>query len=85
VNNDYSILSVDKNKNKILKVWNETPKNYSTLKIVASAVLYIFSSTYICESLFSEINFIKSDLRNQLTDECSAACTLLKVRSHLNK
>jgi len=67
---------------KILKVWNEIPKDYSTLKIVALAVLSIFSSTYSCESLFSEMNFIKSDLRNRLTDECSAACTLLKVTNY---
>ena len=67
---------------KILKVWNEIPKDYSTLKIVALAVLSIFSSTYSRESLFSEMNFIKSDLRNRLTDECSAACTLLKVTNY---
>jgi len=67
---------------KILKVWNEIPKDYSTLKIVALAVLSIFSSTYSCESLFSEMNFIKSDLRNRLTDKCSAACTLLKVTNY---
>ena len=34
------------------------------------------------ESLFSEMNFIKSDLRNRLTDECSVACTLLKVTNY---
>lgn len=30
---------------------------------------------------FSEINFIKPDLKNRLTEECSATCTLLKVTS----
>jgi hypothetical protein len=64
------------------KILNAVPKDYSTLKIVALAVLSIFSSTYSCESLFSEINFIKSDLRNRLTDECSVTCTLLKVTNY---
>ncbi|VVC24465.1 Ribonuclease H-like domain [Cinara cedri] len=67
---------------KILKVWNEIPKDYSTLKIVVLAIFSIFSSTYSCESLFSEINFIKPDLRNELTNECSVACTLLKVTNY---
>jgi hypothetical protein len=64
---------------KILKVWNEIPKDYSTLKKVALAVLSIFSLTYSCQSLFLEMNFIKSDLRNRLTDECSAACAVYYV------
>jgi len=42
----------------------------------------ILSSTSSCESLFSEMNFIKSDLRNQLTYKCSTACTLLKVTNY---
>lgn len=68
--------------NKIFKVWNEIPKDYSTLKTVALAILSIFSSTYLCDSLFSEMNFIKSDLKNRLTNECSAACILLKVTNY---
>ena len=38
-----------------------------------------FSSTYSCEPLFSVTNFIKSGVRNRLTDEWSAEYTLLKV------
>lgn len=60
--------------NKILKVWNAISQEYSILKIVAIAVLSIFSSTYSCGSLFSEINLIKSDLRNRVTNECNATC-----------
>jgi hypothetical protein len=38
------------------------------------AILPIFSSTYSCKTLFSKMDFIKSDLMNRLTDVYSAAC-----------
>jgi len=66
----------------ILRVWNSISQDYSTLKIIALAVLSIFPSTYSCKSQFSLMNFIKSDLRNRLTDEFSAAYTLLKITNY---
>lgn len=56
--------------NKILKVWNAIRENVSTKNIVILAILSISSLTYA--SLFSETNFIKSDLKNRITDECNA-------------
>jgi len=83
IERDRADCSLVKNtENNISKAWNAIWENYSTLKKVATVVSSIFSSTYSCESLFSEMNFIKSDLRNRLTDECSAACTLLKVTDY---
>ena len=64
--------------NEVLSVWNDLPETFNSLKKVAVAILSIFSSSYSCESLFSTMNFIKSDIRNSLTDDLSAACVALK-------
>ncbi|GFU08113.1 general transcription factor II-I repeat domain-containing protein 2A [Trichonephila clavipes] len=55
--------------NEILETWNSIPDAFNCLKKLAYAILTIFSSTYACESLFSEINSIKDSLRNRLTDD----------------
>ncbi|GFX35440.1 uncharacterized protein TNCV_102471 [Trichonephila clavipes] len=52
--------------NEILETWNSIPDAFNCLKKLAYAILTIFSSTYACESLFSEINNIKDSLRNRL-------------------
>ncbi|GFS59814.1 uncharacterized protein TNCV_2806281 [Trichonephila clavipes] len=41
--------------NEILETWNSIPDAFNCLKKLAYAILTIFSSTYACESLFSEI------------------------------
>ena len=64
--------------NEVLSVWNDLPETFNCLRKVAVAILSIFSSSYSCESLFSTMNFIKSDIRNSLTDDLSAACVALK-------
>ncbi|GFV46866.1 uncharacterized protein TNCV_1938891 [Trichonephila clavipes] len=63
--------------NEILETWNSIPDAFNCLKKLAYAILTIFSSTYACESLFSEINNIKDSLRNRLTDDSNSACILL--------
>ncbi|GFS81997.1 general transcription factor II-I repeat domain-containing protein 2A [Trichonephila clavipes] len=68
--------------NEILETWNSIPDAFNCLKKLAHAILTIFSSTYACESLFSEINNIKDSLRNRLTDDSNSACILLKVISY---
>ncbi|GFW74516.1 uncharacterized protein TNCV_2414151 [Trichonephila clavipes] len=65
--------------NEILETWNSIPDAFNCLKKLAYAILTIFSSTYACESLFSEINNIKDSLRNRLTDDSNSACILLKI------
>jgi len=64
--------------NEVLKVWNSMPNTFQDLKNVAWSILSIFSSSYSCESLFSTMNFMKSDIRNRLTDDMSVACISLK-------
>jgi hypothetical protein len=41
-------------------------------------LLSYFSSTYVCESLFTITNLIKSKERNVLIDETIAACVSLR-------
>lgn len=66
----------------LLKTWNAIPATFSSLKKLATAILTIFSSTYACESVFSELNFIKNKFRNRMIDESSAACVLIKVSKY---
>ncbi|GFV18783.1 dimer_Tnp_hAT domain-containing protein [Trichonephila clavipes] len=68
--------------NKILETWNSIPDEFKSFKKLAYTILTIFSSTYACESFFSEINNIKDSLRNRLTDESISACIILKVTSY---
>ncbi|XP_045779584.1 uncharacterized protein LOC123877124 [Maniola jurtina] len=76
-----SNISKDANNN-ILETWNALPETFNCSKKLAHAILTVFSSTYACESLFSEMNNIKDSVRNRLTDESSSACILLKVTSY---
>ncbi|XP_062927408.1 copper homeostasis protein cutC homolog isoform X1 [Mobula hypostoma] len=65
--------------NEFLKLWNSIPETFNCLKDLAVAILTVFSSTYSCESLFSLMNLVKSNLRSRLTDETSATCIALKT------
>jgi hypothetical protein len=64
--------------NEIAQTWNNLPDEFSNLKNLSMALLTIFSSTYFCETLFSDLNYIKSNKRNRLTDDVSEACVVLK-------
>ncbi|GFU45633.1 general transcription factor II-I repeat domain-containing protein 2A [Trichonephila clavipes] len=48
--------------NEILETWNSIPDAFNCLKKLAYAILTIFSSTYACESLFSEIKITSKRL-----------------------
>ena len=72
----------EKIENIILKVWNAIPNTFSSMKNVATALLTIFGSTYNCEQLFSAMNFIKSNIRNRLGNDLSAASVMLKLSKY---
>ncbi|GFV12779.1 uncharacterized protein TNCV_1367491 [Trichonephila clavipes] len=71
-----------KSSNEILEAWNLIPDAFNCLKKLAHAILIIFSSTYACESLFSERNNIKDSLRKRLADDSNSACILLILISY---
>ena len=51
---------------KVLKSWNAIPDSFIRLKRLAIAILSIFSSTYCCESLFSQITIHNNMLMKKL-------------------
>ena len=63
---------------KVLKTWDTIPNTFICLKKLAIAILSIFSSTYCCKSLFSQMNLIKNNLRSSLIDESSSHAHYLK-------
>ncbi|GFW07352.1 dimer_Tnp_hAT domain-containing protein [Trichonephila clavipes] len=65
----------------VTKFWNSIPDAFNRFKKLDYAIFTRFSSTNACESLFSEINYIKDSLRNRLADDSNSACILLKVTS----
>jgi hypothetical protein len=62
-----------------MKVWNSIPEVFDCLKNVATAVLSVFSITHLCESLFSVVNFVKSNYRSRLHEK---ACIALKTTKY---
>lgn len=52
------------------------------MKTLGGAILTLFGSSYVCEQLFSAMNYIKCDTRNRLTDDLSAACVALKLTKY---
>ncbi len=46
------------------EVWNSLPDTYTHMKRYAFGILSIFGSTYLCEQVFSSMNFIKNKLRS---------------------
>ncbi|XP_072909805.1 general transcription factor II-I repeat domain-containing protein 2A-like isoform X2 [Hemitrygon akajei] len=67
--------------NEILKLWNSIPETFNCLKDLAMAILTLFSSTYLCESLFSMMN-LDPNYWNGLNDEISATCIALKTTKY---
>ncbi|KAI5088835.1 general transcription factor II-I repeat domain-containing protein 2-like, partial [Silurus meridionalis] len=53
----------------VFETWNAIPDIYVNMKKYALGVLSIFGSTYVCEQVFSNINFIKNKHRARLTDD----------------
>ena len=66
----------------VFETWNAIPQNYMNMKKYALGVLSIFGSTYLCEQVFSSMNFIKSNHRSRLTDESLQSCLKIKVTSY---
>lgn len=68
--------------NLILAEWKSLPNTFASMKKLALAILTMFGSSYSCEALFSSMNFIKSNSRNRLGTDMSAACVRLKTTKY---
>ncbi|XP_044276826.1 general transcription factor II-I repeat domain-containing protein 2A-like [Varanus komodoensis] len=53
----------------VFETWNAIPNTYMNMKKYAFGVLSIFGSTYVCEQVFSNMNYIKNKHRSRLTDD----------------
>ena len=66
----------------IFETWNALPDTYDNMKKYAFGILSIFGSTYVCEQLFSNMNYIKNRYRSRLTDDSLQSCVKVKVSSY---
>lgn len=66
----------------VFETWSAIPDAYINMKKNAFGVLSIFGSTYLCEQVFSSMNFIKSKYRSRLTDESLQSCIKIRVTSY---
>ena len=53
--------------NNYVRFWRSIQK--PIIKVLATRILSLFSSTYVCEASFSALNKIKSKRRSKLTDD----------------
>lgn len=83
VNHKWMELTNSKKEDQIIfEVWKSLPECYEQLKAFAFGILTIFGSTYSCEQTFSNMNFIKSKLRSQLTEVSLETCLKLKTTTY---
>ncbi|CAH2267583.1 jg11872 [Pararge aegeria aegeria] len=69
--------------NKILEVWSTIPNTFSCVKKLAFAILTIFPSTSVCESVFYDMRCLESDWnKNCMSDDEKFAYILLKNHHH---
>ncbi|KAM9717454.1 general transcription factor II-I repeat domain-containing protein 2A-like isoform 1-T1 [Menidia menidia] len=76
------VANLPKQDKLVFKTWNAIPDSYINMKRYAFGVLAIFGSTYICEQVFSNMNFIKNKHRSRLTDVSLRSCLKMKVTSY---
>ena len=67
----------------VFETWKALPETYGNMKKYAFAVLSMFGSTYFCEQIFSNMNYIKSKYRTRLTDESLQSCVKIKVTNYM--
>ena len=66
----------------IFEAWNILPNVYENMKKYVLEILSIFGSTYVCEQLFSNMNYIKHKYRTRLTENSFQSCVKMKVTSY---
>ncbi|XP_039204229.1 general transcription factor II-I repeat domain-containing protein 2-like isoform X19 [Crotalus tigris] len=66
----------------IFETWDTIPNTYMNMKKYAFGVLSIFGSTYLCEQVFSNLNYIQNKYCSHLKDNSLQSCLKLKVTSY---
>lgn len=67
----------------VFETWKALPDTYRNMKKYAFGVLSIFGSTYLCEQIFSNMNYIKSKYCTRLTDESLQSCVKITITSYM--
>lgn len=65
--------------------WIEANQTYKNISKVPIKILHCFSSTYLCESAFSALLYIKNKNRSKLEVEDDLRCTLSEVEPDYDK
>jgi hypothetical protein len=81
-NNHHEIGRNVKSENLILNERKCLPNSFASMKKLAFSLLTMFGSTYVCEQLFSSMNFIKSTVRNRIGTDLSETCVQLKSTNY---
>ena len=68
---------------KLGQFMRELPTNFPEISRMFKRIMCLFGSTYLCEKLFSTMNFNKSKYRAKLTDEHLQAILRVSVASAL--
>ena len=76
------IESLPKPDKLVFETWNAIPGIYGIMKNYALGVLSIFRTTYVCEQVFCNMNFIKSKHRARLRDDSLQSCVKMKVTAY---
>lgn len=72
-------------KESLIKFWCKISKSYPRVAEVAVRSLLLFPSTYLCESGFSSLLFMKSKIRSGLNVEADLGCALAKTAPRLSR
>ena len=65
IKNDEQLVRKFKDEESLLKTWKSAIK-YTMLRELARETLALFGSTYVCESAFSKIKYLKKEYRTRL-------------------
>lgn len=68
---------------KLGQFMRELPPTFPELSKMFKRIMCLFGSTYLCEKLFSTMNFNKSKFRSRLTDKHLRAILRVSVASSL--
>ena len=81
-NNWRKIEKLPKPDQLIFETWNALPDTYDNMKSMHSESCRSLDPHYVCEQLFSNMNYIKNRYRKRLTDDSLQSCVKVKVSSY---
>jgi len=62
------IFNEKREQKEYIEFWNLVPEKYKIIQKCVHLLLTLFASTYLCESSYSKMKYMKNAYRNRLTD-----------------